>query len=89
MRCEHAIETGGGSALNRACSGWPRSSTSVRLSCLGCLLSLAWFACSASVSFPCITITPLCAQLCSVPDGVETLRPRFHGYPFTILWPGK
>jgi len=53
-----------GSALNGAVCGRPRSSTSVRLSCLGCLTSLEWFACSPSLSFFCIT--PLHTQLRTV-----------------------
>src|SRR6218665_3041052 len=48
----------GGSALNQVVRGQLWSSTSVRLSCLGCLSYLAWFACSPSVSFLAL---PLCA----------------------------
>src|SRR6218665_3124557 len=59
-----AIATEGESALNQALRGRPRSNTSVRLSHLGCLSYLAWFACSPSMSFPCIT--PLCAHCSAV-----------------------
>src|SRR6218665_516508 len=43
MECYHASVTSGGSALIR---GRSCSSSSVRLSCLGCLSSLALFVCS-------------------------------------------
>ena len=46
-----------------AVCGRMQSSTRLRLSHLGCLSSLEWFACSPSQSFFCIT--PLCTRLCS------------------------
>ena len=71
--------TGGGSALNRAARGRPRSNTSVRLSHLGCLLFLMWLACSPSVSFHCITL--LSAQLCSAPNSCIDLTSVFPWVP--------
>jgi len=63
-----ASVTGGKSALNLAFRFRLRRSTSVRLSCLGCLrLSRGLPACSPAVGFPCIP--PLRAQLRSATAG--------------------
>src|SRR6218665_2770157 len=51
MECDHASAIRGGSVLNQAARDSLQSSTSVRLYRLGCLSSLAWFACSPSIFY--------------------------------------